>query len=133
MSTHFSRSMRRLEADSGRGTIFLFGIASALIGIWAAWLLTARVSIYASTGVARLEVSLENHPVDSPVVGLVSATHLIVGQRVAAGDLLLELDANPQRLERSEAIAKIAPSAEQISSLEDELKAEDRAIAVERQ
>jgi multidrug resistance efflux pump len=133
MSTHFSRSMRRLEADSGRGTIFLLGIASALIGLWGAWLLTARVSLYASTGVARLEVSRENHPVDSPVVGLVSATHLIAGQRVATGDLLLELDANPQRLERSEAVAKIAPSAEQISSLEDELKAEVRAIEVERQ
>jgi len=125
--------MRRLEADSGRGTLFLLCIASALIGIWAVWLLTARVSVYASTGVARLEVSRENHPVDSPVVGLVSATHLVTGQRVTAGDLLLELDANPQRLERSEAIAKIAPSAEQIRSLEDELKAEDRAIEVERQ
>src|SRR5262245_14061038 len=133
MSTHFSRSMRRLEADSGRGTVFLLGIASALISIWAAWLLSARVSVYASTGVARLEVSRENHPVDSPVVGLVSATHLIAGQRIAAGDLLLELDANPQRLERSEAIAKIGPFAEQIRSLEDELNAEGRAIEVDRQ
>src|SRR5262245_40340884 len=107
MSTHFSRSMRRLEADSGRGTIFLFGIASALIGIWAAWLLTARVSVSPPPGVARLEVTLETHPFDSPVVGLVTATHLIVGQRVAAADLLLQLDANPQRLERSEPLRKL--------------------------
>jgi multidrug resistance efflux pump len=124
--------MRRLEADGSRRTFVLLGIISLLIVVWSTWLLKARVSVYASTGVARLEVSRENHPVDAPVVGRVSAAHLIAGQRVEAGDLLLELDANPERLERSEAMAKLAPSAQQLRSLEDELNAEQRAIAVER-
>jgi membrane fusion protein (multidrug efflux system) len=124
--------MRRLEADGSRRTFVLLGIISLLIVVWSTWLLKARVSVYASTGIARLEVSRENHPVDAPVVGRVSAAHLIAGQRVEAGDLLLELDANPERLERSEAMAKLAPSAQQLRSLEDELNAEQRAIAVER-
>lgn len=132
MSAHFSRSIRRLEADSSRRTVLFLGIISILLGLWATWLLKARVSVYASTGVARLEVSQENHPVDAPVVGRVSAAHLIAGQRVEAGDLLLELDANPQRLERSEATAKLAPSAQQLRSLADELNAEQRAIEVEQ-
>ena len=132
MSIHFSRSMRRLEADGSRRTFVLLGIISLLIVVWSTWLLKARVSVYASTGVARLEVSRENHPVDAPVVGRVSAAHLVAGQRVEAGDLLLELDANPERLERTEAMAKLAPSALQLRSLEDELNAEQRAIDVER-
>ena len=118
--------MRRLEADSSHPTLVLLGIVSILIGLWATWLLKARVSIYATTGVARLEVSQENHPVDTPVVGRVITSHLVASKRVAAGDLLLELDANPQRLERSEAMAKLVPSAQQLRSLEDELTAQQR-------
>jgi membrane fusion protein (multidrug efflux system) len=57
---------------------------------------------------------------------------MVAGQRVEAGDLLLELDANPERLERSETMAKLAPASQQLRSLEDELNAEQRAIDVER-
>src|SRR5262249_20761368 len=128
----FSRSMRRLEADGSRRSLFLLAIFLVLIGLWTTWLFKARVSVYASTGVARLEVSQENHPVDAPVLGRVTAAHLVAGQRVGAGDLLLELDANPERLERSQAIAKLAPSGEQLRSLQDELTAQQRAIDVER-
>ena len=124
--------MRRLEADGSRRTLVFLGIISILIGLWATWLFKARVSVYASTGVARLEVSQENHPVDAPVLGRVTAAHLVAGQRVTAGDPLLELDANPERLERSQAIAKLVPSAERLRSLQDELNAQQRAINVER-
>src|SRR6476660_5370839 len=124
--------MRRLEADGSRRTVIFLGIITVFIALWSVWLVKARVSVYASTGVARLEVSRENHPVDAPVVGRVSAAHLIAGQRVEAGDLLLELDANPERLERSEAMAKLAPSAQQLRSLQDELTAQQRAIDVEQ-
>jgi len=124
--------MRRLEADGSRRSFLLLAIFLVLIGLWTTWLFRARVSVYASTGLARLEVSQENHPVDAPVLGRVTAAHLVAGQRVKAGDLLLELDANPERLERSQAIAKLAPSGEQLRSLQDELTAQQRAIAVER-
>jgi membrane fusion protein (multidrug efflux system) len=124
--------MRRLDADSARPTLLLLGIISLLVALWTVWLLKSRVSVYASTGVARLEVNQENHPIDAPVVGRVSATHLVAGQRIQAGDLLLELDANPERLERSEARAKLEPSAHQLRSLQDELIAERRAIEVEQ-
>src|SRR5262249_28286436 len=106
VSIHFARSLRRLESDGSRQTLALLAFLTILIGLWAAWFFKARVSIYATTGVARLEVSQENHPVDTPVVGRVTTSHLVAGKRVEAGDLLLELDANPQRLERSEAMAK---------------------------
>jgi multidrug resistance efflux pump len=132
VSIHFSRSMRRLEADGSRRTVIVLGTITVFIILWSIWLVRARISVYASTGAARLEVSRENHPVDAPVVGRVSAAHMVAGQRVEAGDLLLELDANPERLERSETMAKLAPASQQLRSLEDELNAEQRAIDVER-
>ena len=120
--------MRRLEADGSRRTLIFFAVISTLIGLWTTWLFSARVSVYASTGVARLEVSQENHPVDAQMLGRVTGAHLIAGQRVKAGDLLLELDANPERLERSQAIAKLAPAADRLRSLQDELDEQQRAI-----
>jgi len=124
--------MRRLEADGSRRTVVLLATIVLIITLWAGWLAKARISVYASTGVARLEVNQENHPVDAPVIGRISVAHLTAGQRVNAGDLLLELDANPERLERSQARAKLAPSAQQLRSLDEELQAEQRAIEVEQ-
>src|SRR5262249_7007091 len=92
----------------------------------------AHISVYASTGSARLEVAQENHPVDAPMIGRIARSSLVAGHRVQEGDVLLELDANPERLERFEAMAKLAPSAQQLRSLEDELNAEQRAIDVEQ-
>ena len=132
MSIHFSRSLRRLEADGSRRSVILLAIIVSIIGLWTMWFVTARVSVYATTGVARLEVDQENHPVDTPVGGRVAVAHLAAGQRVKAGDLLLELDANPERLARTEALARVAPSAQQLNSLIEELKAEERALDVER-
>jgi membrane fusion protein (multidrug efflux system) len=132
MVAHFSRSMRRLEADGSRRSLLLLAIFLVLIGLWTTWLFRSSVSVYASTGVARLEVSQENHPVDAPVLGRVAAAHLVAGLSVKAGDLLLELDANPERLERSQATAKLAPAGEQLRSLQDELAAQQHAIDVER-
>src|SRR5205814_2631652 len=129
---HFSRSMRRLESDGSRPSFIFLGIISVIIALWATWFVKARVAVYASTGVARLEVNQENHPVDAPVVGRVAAVHFVAGQRVEAGDLLLEIDANPERLARRQAAAKLAPTAQQLRSLDEELKAEERAIEVER-
>lgn len=129
---HFSRSMRRLEADGSRRSAIFLALISVIIILWATWFVRARVSVYASTGVARLEVTQENHPVDAPVGGRVSAARVVAGQRVQAGDLLLELDANPERLARTEAVAKLAPSAQQLRSLQEELAAEGRAVDVER-
>jgi membrane fusion protein (multidrug efflux system) len=124
--------MRRLEASRSYQSFFLFIAISLFLALWATWLLEARVSVYATTASARLEVAQENHPVDAAVVGRVTRTSFVAGQRVQAGDVLLELDANPERLEKSETIAKLAPSAQQLHSLEDELKAEQRAIDVEQ-
>jgi multidrug resistance efflux pump len=132
MSIHFSRSLRRLGADGSRRSVILLAIIVGIVGLWTAWFVTARVAVYATTGSARLEVDQENHPVDAPVGGRVTVARFSAGQRVKAGDVLLELDAIPEQLARTEALAMLAPAARQLDSLKDELKAEERALEVER-
>lgn len=89
MSIHFSRSLRRLEADGSRRNIILLVLIIGIGGLWTAWFVTARVAVYATTGSARLEVDQENHPVDAPVGGRVTVARFSAGQKVNAGDVLL--------------------------------------------
>lgn len=133
MSIHFSRSLRRLEADNSRRSAVLLAGSILLLGLWAWWFVTARVAVYATTNVARLEVDQENHPVDAPVSGRVIAAPLVAGRSVKAGDILLQLDASLERLARTEATAKLEPGGHQIESLRDELLAQQRALEEERQ
>ena len=110
----------------------LFFLIVGFLGLWTAWFAAARVAVYAATGVARLEVDRENHPVDAPVAGRVVDARLSVSRLVKAGDVLLELDAIPERLARNEERARLAPAASQLDSLKEELIAQQRALEEER-
>src|SRR6266481_3791719 len=102
MSLHFSRSLRTLDTDSSRRNSVFFILIIGFLGLWFAWFIAGRITVYASTGVARLEVARENHPVDAVVEGRVEAVRVLVGQWVQAGEVLLELDASSERLARGE-------------------------------
>jgi multidrug resistance efflux pump len=131
MSIHFSRSLRRLEADGSRRSLLGLILTIAVLGLWTTWFVTARVAVYATTRSARLEVDRENHPVDAPVGGRVVVAPLAAGRNVTAGEILLELDAAPERFAKTEALAGMDPAARQIRSLRDELVAQQRAIEEE--
>lgn len=132
MSTHFSRSLRRLEADGSRRSLLALLTTLTFLALWFIWFMTARVAVYATSGNARLEVDRENHPVDAPVAGQVVVAPLSAGRAVKAGDVLLELDARSERLARTEALARVDPAARQIQSVNDELTAQRRALDQER-
>jgi membrane fusion protein (multidrug efflux system) len=131
MSIHFSRSLRRLEADSFRRNLLVLSVTILILGAWAAWLVRSRVAVYAPTISARLEVDREGHAVAAPVGGRVVALSLTRGSRVKAGDVLLSLDSRAEFLARSEAQAKLAPSSRQVGSLQDELRAAEEALELE--
>jgi membrane fusion protein (multidrug efflux system) len=131
MSIHFSQSLRRLDADGSSRDVFLLLLTIGLLSLWTAWFTASHVAIYATTGAARLEVDRESHPVDVPIGGRVIAVPLTAGRRVDAGEVLLALDASPERLARRETLAKLDPAARQIRSLHEELAAQERAMAEE--
>jgi multidrug resistance efflux pump len=133
MATPFSRSMRSLAADGFRSSIVGMCIAVALLISWAVWFCFARVTLYEVTSVARLEVDRAVYPIAVPVAGRIVATHLVLGQAVQAGDVLVELETNEQRLQLEQERARLATLQAQLDGLAKEIMAEEEGQRQEHQ
>ena len=98
MSTPFSRSMRSLSADSSRRSMAGLFIAVTLLIAWAIWFCLAQVSLYEITTGAPGSGS--GGPSYRGASGRrIVVTRLVLGQEVQAGDVLVELETNEQRLQ----------------------------------
>src|SRR5215217_879768 len=128
MPMHFSRSLRRLEADNSRRSLLAVLALVTLLALWFAWFTQARIIVYATSNNARIEVDRENRPVETPVAGRVLRAPLTAGQLVHVGDVLLEIDASPERLAQDQMRAKVDPSSRQIKALRDEISTQERAL-----
>src|SRR4051812_21176609 len=133
MSTPFSRSMQSLAADGFRHSLLGMLLAAALLSAWTVWFFIARVTLYEVSAGARLEVSEAAHPVEAQVAGRVRATHLVLGQEVQGGDVLVELDMDAQRLQLEEERTRLAALASQPEELRNEIKAEEAAKDTDQQ
>jgi membrane fusion protein (multidrug efflux system) len=132
MPTAFSRSMRSLEADGFRRATWGLLLMAALLGAWGAWFLRGRVTVYAVSHTARLEVERAAHPVAAPVAGRVIDTHLTVGREVRAGDVLVTLDDAAQRLQLAEERVRLTALSAQLGALHQEIAAEEEVWRDER-
>lgn len=118
------QTVRALRADRSQRA-WLAVVLVAVFGFaWFAWMLLAEVPVYQTSASARLEVLPGPSQIGSQVAGRVARSSLQVGKRVAAGDVLVELDAETQRVE-------LARAREQLVALTAELEALDREIAAE--
>src|SRR5687768_661011 len=131
MSSPFSRSLRALESD-GRRTWWPAAVAAMLLAAWTAWFGFARVPLYETSTAARIEASAAAHPVEARLVGRAARVNLIVGAQVREGDVLVELEADAERLALQEARARVSALGPEIAAVRDEMAAEERAIADER-
>jgi multidrug resistance efflux pump len=127
MSTPFSRSTHSLAADGFCYSLLGIILAAALLSAWATWFFTAQVTLYEVSAEARLEVSEAAHPVEAQVTGRVRATHLVLGQEVQNGDVLVELDGDAQRLQLKEERARLAALTSQPPKLYSEIGTEEAA------
>ena len=127
MAAAFAQSMRALEADRGRwmtsGLILVF----ILLGSWGGWFTCARVTVYAFSQNARLEVDRAGHPIATSVSGRVASTHLVLGREVQSGEILIELDAKAPRLQLQEARVELVALQAQRRARQQELQAEEVA------
>ncbi|MCI0489277.1 MAG: HlyD family efflux transporter periplasmic adaptor subunit [Blastocatellia bacterium] len=127
MPIPFSRSTRSLDADSYRRSTLGTTIVLLVLGTWATWMFTARVALYEITSEARLEVEAAVYPIEAAVSGRVIATYLAIGKEVQAGDVLVELDSEAERLELSEEETRLATLAAQLAALRDRDNVEKQA------
>ena len=121
MSSPFSRTTRSLKADSFRRSTLGLLVVMAVLAAWVAWLVLARVSIYETTRDARLEVEAAVYAVESHAFGRVVVTNLVMGRDVKAGDVLLELDSEPQRFQLGEEQSRITALGEELAALRGEI------------
>lgn len=125
MGSPFSSSTRSLAIDRFSPSLLVIVTAAILLGLWAAWLLLARVSVYETSDSARIEVDTSPHPVAASASGKVLASYMQVGREVQKGDLLIEFESEDEKLRLDEATKQIATLDPEFAALRDEVAAEE--------
>lgn len=132
MTSPFFRSERILKSDTfDRGAWGLL-IAGLLMCLWLVWFFRARVTVYAVSDTADVEVDRAAHPIESQYPGRVVASTLALDRDVKAGEVLVELDADVQKLQLNEERTRLVALRPQLSSLEDQIAAERKASEQEQ-
>ncbi|MBL0116587.1 MAG: HlyD family efflux transporter periplasmic adaptor subunit [Sphingomonadales bacterium] len=109
------------------------GIAVLLLLAWALWFAFGKVTVYEVSRAARVEVSSSSREVSSIRDGRLVATGLYIGRRVRAGEVLAQLDSEPQKLMLAEAEARLAAFPAHVEGLRKQLAAVDLAGSGARQ
>src|SRR6516165_6458260 len=97
MPAPFSQTLRALAADRPRLSVVGTVLASAVLAAWCIWFTRSRVAVHAVTPDARIEVEERAYAVDAPIEGRVLRVNLDLGQEVAPGDVLAEIDVGRER------------------------------------
>jgi len=140
MPSSFPRTLGHLDAERRGPRLIAIVVAIVLFTGWTAWFVGSRVSVYAVSQTARIEVDASPYPVESPVSGRVVSAALTMGRPVRAGDVLVELDVRAQDFSVAEERARVDGMRRQVSRLEAEIgeqknsrRAEQAAADIERQ
>jgi multidrug resistance efflux pump len=120
--------MRALQMDGMNPTVLGLILIPALIGFWCCWLVLGRISIFETSAMARLEAE-RVHPVSATVSGRIVVSHLSLALPVRSGDVLLEIEADRERLETTEEETRVATLNSQLAAIETEIEAEKQTLA----
>jgi membrane fusion protein (multidrug efflux system) len=127
MASPFLRTMRSLEAERGRKTWIRLAVNLAVLFAWGVWMHAARVSVYATTSKARLEVSRMAHRVATSEPGRVAAVRLELGRHVEPGEVLVALDAAVEEKHLEEARTKVAVLGPKLGAVRRQIAVEEEA------
>jgi multidrug resistance efflux pump len=132
MTIPFFRSERILQSEPFHRGAWGVLIAFVLLGAWLTWFFRARVTVYAVSDTADVEVDRAAHPVEAQYTGRVVASTLALDREVEFGEVLVELDTDVQKLQLTEEHTRLAALRPQISSLEEQIAAEQKASEQEQ-
>jgi multidrug resistance efflux pump len=107
-------------------------IPIVLLALWCAWMALARISLYATTDQARVEVAQTAFIVQAPISGRVVSSHLALGDAVKRGTVLVELEAEPQQLRVDEERSRQAALQSQVANLREQIATEQSTLVSER-
>jgi membrane fusion protein (multidrug efflux system) len=128
MPADFSRTMRSLSADRSGSLIAGISLVAILLAVWTYWAIVARLSIYAVSAGARVEMGSGTQPVQSLYSGRISANYLVPGRKVERGDTLVELDSGEQRMQLAEEQSQRSSISQELDTLRQQITAEKGAL-----
>ncbi|MCC6525472.1 MAG: HlyD family efflux transporter periplasmic adaptor subunit [Polyangiaceae bacterium] len=123
----FPRTLRSLAAAEARPRRALLVGALLVVAAWLAWFFLATITVVESSTAARLEVDAAPHAVQSPVAGRVLKVSLELDREVEAGEVLVELDAELERLKLEEERQRLTSLTAQLLRARGEADASDAA------
>lgn len=107
MHAPFERTLRALAAERRRRPVAWL-VALAIIAAWTIWAVLAPVGVHVTSVSGRVEAKEPVHVLRAEVDGRIVAVHAALGQEVAAGDILYEIDDREPEIRRTEADARVA-------------------------
>jgi multidrug resistance efflux pump len=125
---NFTRTLRALEYEARSRWLIPFAASALMLLAWSGWLFLGEIAVYAVSTTARFEVQAASFPVEAPVGGRVVATKLSLDRTVRANEVLLELEAEAERLSRAELEGQLTSLAAQVEALHEELLAGERVM-----
>lgn len=132
MTLQFSKTTQSLALDSPRIVLVSLALAALSLLAWLSWFGFGNVTVYEVSRQARLEVGSAPREVSSLLAGRLTRSHIVIGQRVRAGDVLVELDSKRQQLRLAEAEARLPLYPAKVASLRREIDYLARMMADEQ-
>jgi membrane fusion protein (multidrug efflux system) len=105
MANPFERTTRSLRGERDVFQLLFLGGCSLALAAWATWFVAARFPVFMASETARIETEQAAVSLAAPVGGRLRRVTAVVGERVAAGAVLAELDTEivDRRLEEERA------------------------------
>jgi membrane fusion protein (multidrug efflux system) len=110
-----------LALDSSRIVLISLALAGLSLIAWLLWFGFGNVTVYEVSRQARLEVGSAPREVSSLLAGRLTRAPIVIGQKVQAGDVLIELDSTRQQLRLAEAQARLPLYPVRLASLRKEI------------
>jgi membrane fusion protein, adhesin transport system len=132
LTFQFSKTTQSLALDSSRIVLISLALAGLALVAWLLWFGFGNVTVYEVSRQARLEVGSAPREISSLLAGRLTRSQIVIGQRVQAGEVLIELDSTRQQLRLAEAQARLPLYPAKLASLRKEIAYLGRMMENER-
>ncbi len=129
--TAFSKTYAALLSERSRLSGLAWAAGIILLASWFWWATQIPVTLYEVSADSRLELDSATYPIQSPFVGRIVKTNLSVGQQVRQGDVLVEIDAEPDQLQMRQEQVRAVGLEPEFARLRNQLEAEESAREAE--
>lgn len=113
----FQRTLRSLNGTESGIRVVLMTFSVAALCVLAGWAVRARIPVLKVSNLGRIEPHNAVHRLEPPESGKVIRSNLTLDREVGAGELLVEFDAEEQRLELQQSESNLATLARDLTSL----------------